>query len=547
MHHMQLDETAAVVELLLNLSTCGVRLPQGSSVVLAQLMLARMQEDRVSAGVLLHISVITTCELMSRLVAEADAVQDGDVVVAEAAVKLGLAAHEALAGRTLQAHASASTSPSTSTSVSVSPLARIQSIAEHCWSILSSLVRTEGRSDRSGASAARDAAASLSKPCAEYLVSNRELLQLLQDVIQMTPMSAASAGVTQRILSEGAVLALNLFISGVAGAARIDIANALRMEEGKAAAASSSVLLHTLILQMTQGDARAMAGASRCLTSIIAAFSGDHHHQQQQQHDIIRSILNHPTFPSGFVSCLKLALSAPSVRSIMLAFAHTVCAVPDALTALPNWQDIVPVLCLYLNLSDPHLLQLASAAVLMMLRAAATRTIFTNLPLTTANRIGGGDAAAAVGAGEGDMSVGAANVTAVTQRLLQLLSLSSNHSNSNAAVAAAAAATFRCCCGCLFFISTTTPGRTAMSTCTDTSNLLPVLRSRAQGDLPALRWATGAIGNALLAQQARSYLMTDQGGGGSSSSSSGSLPLLLSSLCEADVDQVVTRHVISCM
>jgi hypothetical protein len=63
MHHMHLDETAAVVELLLNLSTCGVRLPQGSTAALAQLMLARMQEDRASAGVLHHSSVITTCEL----------------------------------------------------------------------------------------------------------------------------------------------------------------------------------------------------------------------------------------------------------------------------------------------------------------------------------------------------------------------------------------------------------------------------------------------------------------------------------------------------
>jgi hypothetical protein len=53
-----------------------------------------------------------------------------------------------------------------------------------------------------------------SKSCAEHLVSNHELLQLLQDVIQMTPATAAASCVTQRILSEGAVLALNLFTSG---------------------------------------------------------------------------------------------------------------------------------------------------------------------------------------------------------------------------------------------------------------------------------------------------------------------------------------------
>ena len=57
--------------------------------------------------------------------------------------------------------------------------------------------------------------ATQSKPCAETLIANRDLLQLLQEVIQMTPSTAAASGVTQRILSEGAVLALNLFISGV--------------------------------------------------------------------------------------------------------------------------------------------------------------------------------------------------------------------------------------------------------------------------------------------------------------------------------------------
>ena len=56
--------------------------------------------------------------------------------------------------------------------------------------------------------------ATQTKPCAEALIANRDLLQLLQEVIQMTPSTAAASGVTQRILSEGAVLALNLFISG---------------------------------------------------------------------------------------------------------------------------------------------------------------------------------------------------------------------------------------------------------------------------------------------------------------------------------------------
>ena len=41
-------------------------------------------------------------------------------------------------------------------------------------------------------------------------------------------------------------------VAGVAGASRIDIANALRMEEGKAAAASSSTLMNTLVLQLAQ-------------------------------------------------------------------------------------------------------------------------------------------------------------------------------------------------------------------------------------------------------------------------------------------------------
>ena len=41
-------------------------------------------------------------------------------------------------------------------------------------------------------------------------------------------------------------------VTGVAGASRIDIANALRMEEGKAAAASSSTLMNTLVLQLAQ-------------------------------------------------------------------------------------------------------------------------------------------------------------------------------------------------------------------------------------------------------------------------------------------------------
>jgi hypothetical protein len=537
---MAFDETAVVLELLLNLSTCGVRLPRGSAAVLAQLMILRVREerDRVSVTLLLHSSVSITCELLSRLVLDAETVRDDDVIVAEAAVKLVLAAHEALSGRSSQVPGAASNSAPIT--FAASPVARIQTVAEHCWSILSSLVRAEGhrRADSSALSP---------KPCAEFLVSNRDLLQLLQDVIAMSPINAAAAGVTQRILSEGAVLALNLFISGVSGAARIDIANALRMEEGKAAAASSSMLLHTLISQMTQGDARSMAGASRCLTSIIAAFSGELHSQQQQQQQqqqqphIIRSILEHPLFPSGFTSCLRLALSAPSVRSIMLAFAHTVCALPDALMLIPNWHDIVPVLCLFLNFSDPHLLQLASAAMLMMLRASSTRTVFTNLPLTKAHRVGGDDAPAAVGGEEADLGVDGANVTGVTQRLLQLLVFSSASPNVNAAIAAAAAATFRCCCGCLFYVSTTTPGRIAMSNCSHTSHLLSVMNNRAQGDLPALRWATGAVGNALLAQQARACLMADQGADATP------LPQLLTQLCEADVDSVVTRHVISCL
>jgi hypothetical protein len=532
--HMAFDETAVVVELLLNLSTCGTRLPQGSAMVLAQLMNTQMRDDRTSADVLLHSSVITTCELLSRLVADADMVQDDDIIVTEAAVKLVLAAHEALAGRSSKA--AGASSSSTSTAAVVSPLVRIQSIAEHCWSILSSIVRAEAR-DRAYSSVTP------SKPCAEHLVGNRDLLQLLQDVIGMSPLSVAAGGITQRILSEGAVLALNLFISGVSGAARIDIANALRMEAGKAAAASSSMLLHTLILQLTQGDARAMAGAARCLTSIIAAFSGDAQPQQQQQQQpqIIRSILVHPSFSSGFTSCLKLALTTPSVRSIILAFAHTVCALSDALTLLPNVQDVVPALCLFINFQDPHLLQLASAALLIVLRAAQTRTIFMNLPLTSANRAGSGDIASAVGVGEGDLSIGGANVTTVTQRLLQLLVFSSSHSSTNAAVSAAAAATYRCCCGCLFYVSMTTPGRAAMSNCADTGHLLLALQHRAHGDLPALRWVTGAIGNALLAQLARAILMADQGGGGMQ------LPQLLVLLCEEDVDHVVTRHVISCL
>ena len=276
-------------------------------------------------------SVMMSCELMSNLAGDVGMEQGDSIVVADAAVNIVLVAHDALSGRSSQAISSTTTSSSSSSNTITSPLLYIQTIAEFSWSILSSLVRAEGRYERGHASESQ------SKLCAEHLVGSRDLLQLLQDIIQMSPASAAAAGVTQRILSEGAVLALNLFISGVAGAARIDIANALRMEEGKAAAASSSVLLHTLIMQMGQGDARAMAGASRCLTSIIAAFSGEQQQQQQQQPDIIRSILTHPSFNTGFVSCLKLALSNPSIRSIVLAFAHTVLSVPDAQVLLTNW------------------------------------------------------------------------------------------------------------------------------------------------------------------------------------------------------------------
>lgn len=216
---------------------------------------------------------------------------------------------------------------------------------------------------------------SQTKLCAENLIANRDLLQLLQEVIQMTPSTAAASGVTQRILSEGAVLALNLFISGaLMHSKRFQISciwpeqklfvdlqlfcdsmemsfdghrgcwcfkdrHCERIAYGggqgccrliihahehlgvtistSQSADDAAVDLHddpkqnrdVCSCSLFQGDSRAMAGACRCLTSIIAAFSGERQQldeQQQQQPDIICSILAHPSFPIGFTACLKL-------------------------------------------------------------------------------------------------------------------------------------------------------------------------------------------------------------------------------------------------
>ena len=67
-------------------------------------------------------------------------------------------------------------------------------------------------------------------------------------------------------------------VAGVAGASRIDIANALRMEEGKAAAASSSTLMNTLVLQLAQVSRQMMLQLismmirNNILTSVLALF-----------------------------------------------------------------------------------------------------------------------------------------------------------------------------------------------------------------------------------------------------------------------------------
>ncbi len=67
-------------------------------------------------------------------------------------------------------------------------------------------------------------------------------------------------------------------VTGVAGASRIDIANALRMEEGKAAAASSSTLMNTLVLQLAQVSRHMMLQLismmirNQIVTSVLALF-----------------------------------------------------------------------------------------------------------------------------------------------------------------------------------------------------------------------------------------------------------------------------------